>query len=44
MFDMILHFKFIYNLEKLQHDNPNSTSNCAFTPKSIWVPKRTCNK
>ncbi len=31
MFDMILYFKFIYNLEKCKCDNPNIPPNCAFT-------------
>ncbi len=31
MFNMILHFKFIYNLENYKCDSPNSPLNCAFT-------------
>ncbi len=39
MFDMILHFKFIYNLEKLYCDNPNSLANCAFTSNKGLLKK-----
>jgi hypothetical protein len=31
MFDMILHFKFIYNPENYNYDSPNNPSNCDFT-------------
>jgi hypothetical protein len=31
MFDMILHFNFIYNLKNYICDNPNTPPNCTFT-------------
>jgi hypothetical protein len=31
MFDIILHFKFICNLENYNYGNPNSLPNCVFT-------------
>ncbi len=31
MFDMILHFKFIYIPKNYKYDNPNSPPNYAFT-------------
>jgi hypothetical protein len=31
-FDMILHFKFIYNQKNYNFNSPNSPPNCAFTP------------
>ncbi len=30
MFNMALHFEFIYNPKKIHYDNPNSSSNCVF--------------
>jgi hypothetical protein len=34
MFDMILHFKFIYNPENYNFESPNSPPNYAFTLRS----------